>query len=226
MNSDSARKSRTLIQFAIGVALLVLAGWILTAWMPQALVPENGSSAAANAAMESGDPPEAAVPAKSRLRKTQQTDEQIRSRVESMLNIKSNEIAIITVPNAALDQCFRQPSFAAPSLRGVVSKDVLKACLEGVIRDGDPVKVMVGDDHTTEYTANGFQVKVKVTEKTNEVSKVQVETAGSGSELKTELYVHSGNSLVFGFPAPAEVGIVILIGNPTSPASPATTTPP
>jgi hypothetical protein len=95
----------------------------------------------------------------------------------------------------------------------LVSKDVLKTCLEGVIRDGGPVKVMVGDDNTTEYTANGFQVKVKVTEKTDRVSNVRVETAGNGSELQTELYVYPGNSLVFGFPAPAEVGIVILIGN-------------
>jgi len=219
MNSDSARKSRKPIQFAIGVALLVLAGWLLTAWLPKVRAHESGLAAAATDAMESDDSPETSAPAKSRLREVQGNDEQIRSRVESMLKIKSNEIAIVTVPMAALDQCFRQPSLAAPSLRGCVSKDVLKACLEGVIRDGDPVKVMVGDDNTTEYTANGFQVKVKVTEKTDKVSNVQVETAGNGSELKTELYVHSGNSLVLGFPPPAEVGIVILIGNDPGPAT-------
>jgi hypothetical protein len=198
------------------MALLILVGWFLATWLPQAGAHGSGPTATATAAMESGDSSETSEPTRARVRKSQGNDEQIRRRVESMLNIKPNEIAIVTVPKAALDQCFRQPdssSLPSPSLRGLVSKDVLKACLEGVIRDGGPVKVMVGDDNTTEYTANGFQVKVKVTEKTDRVSNVRVETAGNGSNLQTELYVYPGNSLVFGFPAPAEVGIVILIGN-------------
>lgn len=212
------RKRRKLALIAVGMALLVLVGWFLATWVLQAGAHGSGptATATATAAMKSGDSSETTAPAKSRVRKTEQNDEQIRIRVESLLNIKPNEIAIVTVPKAALDQCFPEPgssSLPSPSLRGLVSKDVLKTCLEGVIRDGGPVKVMVGDDNTTEYTANGFQVKVKVTEKTDRVSNVQVETAGNGSELQTELYVYPGNSLVFGFPAPAEVGIVILIGN-------------
>jgi hypothetical protein len=75
VNSDSARKIRKLIQFAIGMAVLVLAGWILTAWMPQAPVSENESSAAANTAMESGDSPEPSAQARSHLRKTQQPNQ-------------------------------------------------------------------------------------------------------------------------------------------------------
>ena len=219
LNTDQTRKRRKLALIAVGMALLILVGWFVATWLPQAGAHGSGPTATATAAMESGDSPEASALAKSRVRKAEQNDEQIRIRVESMLKIKSNEIAIVTVPTAALDQCFRQPSFPVPSLRGLVSKDVLKACLEGVLRDGGPVKVMVGDDNTTEYTANGFQVKVKVTEKTDGLSKVQVETTGNGSKLQTEMYVHSGDSLVLGFPAPAEVGIVILIGNDPGPAT-------
>jgi hypothetical protein len=219
MNPDSARHRRKLTLIAVGMAVLALVGWISSGWLRQSHAQKSGLLAATTAAMESGDSSEASGPAKSRVRKAEQNDEQIRVRVESMLKIKSNEIAIITVPKAALDQCFQKPSIPAPSLRGLVSKEALKACLEGVIRDGGPVKVMVGDDDSTEYTANGFQVKVKVTEDTDRFSNVQVETAGNESRLKTEVCVRPGSSLVLGFPAPAEVGIVILIGNDPNPVT-------
>lgn len=213
MNPDSTKKRRNLTLFTVGVALLVLTGWVVTAWVPKGSATESNPTISAADTMESDDVTESSAPQASRRREAQATDNQIRGRVEAMLRIKSNEVAIVIVPKAALDQCFRQSSLQTPSLRGLVSKGVLKTCLEGVIKDGGPVKVMVGEDQTTEYTTNGIQVRVKVTGKTDTVSNVEVETTGNGSDLRTELDVFPGHSLVFGLPAPAEVGIVILVGN-------------
>lgn len=227
MNSDSTRRFRKPIQFAIGVALLVLTGWLLTAWLPKVRAHESSLTAARTPAVESDASPGMSIPSRSHLRETQETDERIRNRVESMLTIKPDEIAIITVPKAALDQCLGEvgmPSMAVPVLSCLLSKSTLKTCLEGVLREEGSVKVMVGDENATEYEGDGFRVKVTVTEKADVVSNVQVEMAGNGFKSETELSVYPGHSLVFRFPAPAEVGVVILIGKGPGPTS-ATTNP-
>jgi hypothetical protein len=222
------RKRRKLALIAVGVALLILVGWFLATWVLQAGAHGSGPTATATAAMESGDSSETTEPARSHPREAQGNDEQIRSRVESMLNIKPNEIAIITVPKTALEQCVGQwGALPMPDMimtRGLVTKGALKGCLEGVLKAGEAVKAKIGDHAINDYSGNEFQMKIEVLEASKDESIVTLRTKFNGKDLLNRTSLIPGFGLVYQLPAPSEEGIVILIGSNPSPAT-ATTKP-
>jgi hypothetical protein len=213
---------------AVGMALLVLVGLFLSTRVPQARALGYRTTAAAAAAMESGDSPETSAPDRSRSRDALGDNEQIRRKVESMLNINSNEIAIITVPKAALEQCVGQWGVLPwPDMimnRGLVTKNALKECLEGVLKDGEAVKAKVSDQNLTEYSGNELQMKIEVLEASKDESIVTLRTKFNGKDLLNRTSLIPGFGLVYQLPAPSEEGIVILIGSNPSPAT-ATTKP-
>lgn len=224
MNPDSTRKRRNLTLVAVGVALLVLTGWLVTAWVSQGHATESNLTTAAAGTMKSGDASESSAPPTSRRREAQGSDEQIRSRVESMLNIRSNEVAIITLPKAALDQCLGQsvePSMpnVLSMMRGLVTKDVLKRCLEGVLKEGGPVKAKIGDQGITEYSGSQFQMTVEVSNTSKGEAIVLVRAKVDGSDLITQLSIVPGFGLVYQLSTSSEEGVVILVGEAPGPAT-------
>lgn len=77
MNPDSTQKRRNLTLVAAGVALLVLTGWLVTAWVSQGRATESNLTTAAAGTMKSGDASESSAPPTSRRREAQGSDEQI-----------------------------------------------------------------------------------------------------------------------------------------------------
>ena len=222
MTTERTPNRRLLVLIAISIVLLVSAGWFLAERVPQASGDGDLPNTGAVAFLGTGDSPKTSASYRSRVRAVQGKD-LIRNKVKSLVNIRSGEIGIISIPEAALNQHFGPAMDSSiadiPLLRNIVTKKSLISNLEGVLNAEGEVKVRVIDQNNTECSGKDFQLEIELVGQNTEVSTVRIQLTSNGAQSKTTLSVYPGYSLVFRLPPPAEVGVVIMIGDGSSPAT-------
>lgn len=195
--------------------------------MPQASANGVVPNANAVALVGIGDSPNTSLSYSARIREVRGND-RIPNRVKSLLNLRANEIGIITIPEAALNQYFGPPMDPSisnfPILRNIIAKKSLASNLEGILKQEGSVKVQVSDQSISEYSGKDFQLKIEVVDQkavgqNADIYALRIWITTNGLTMPYELSVYSGHSLVYRLPPPADLGLVILVGNDPSPAT-------
>lgn len=226
MGTELIPNRRLSILIAFSVLLLFLTGWFLGKRVPQASADGGVPSASAAALSGGGDSHNTSL-SRSRMHEVR-ADDRISNKVKSLLRLRSNEIGLITMPVAALDENFGPPMDPSisnfPILRNIVDKKSLASNLEGILKQGGAVEVQIIDQSITGYSGKHFQLKLEVIDKrtvdqTTDIYDLRVSITANELTIRDELSVYPGHSLVYRLPAPADSGLVILVGNDPSPAT-------
>ncbi|MEP4078515.1 MAG: hypothetical protein ABJO14_11920 [Haloferula sp.] len=152
------------------------------------------------------------------------TDDGIRARVQSLLDVRKGEIGIIRVPAGAFIDglglkdgnsvgAFSEPG--SPRISGLFSREQSALVLEGALRSGHRLKSVVGEAEGIRMPGSEFSVELLEVVDKGEVTELQIGYSAMSSERsgQTGITVYNGfGLLMLSDSGPEAEGMLVVTG--------------
>jgi len=150
--------------------------------------------------------------------------DQADARINSLLDIRPGEVAMIRIPAEGLSEFpgeFNDASVSLPTQLAMFSKAQTASMLKELDGRGIRFTAQVGDQSRSEFGFNGATIRTEITEDHADYSVVSIQNFVNGSRtLQTSTTMFKGYSTLLRLNGPESDGLLIVISSEAKPAEP------